>query len=80
MKDKFEKLSFAKMIIVASILFLIIVVIIDFFISLSKFSVEDVITNMTRLTYISRKLLVAFVYGLIIAFIYKRKRKKAARS
>ena len=80
MKDKFEKLSFAKMIIVASILFLIIVVIIDFFISLSKFSVEDVITNMTTLTYISRKLLVAFVYGLIIAFIYKRKRKKAARS
>lgn len=80
MKDKFEKLSFTKMIIVASILFLIIVVIIDFFISLSKFSVEDVITNMTTMTYISRKLLVAFVYGLIIAFIYKRKRKKAARS
>ena len=80
MKDKFEKLSFTKMIIVASILFLIIVVIIDFFISLSKFSVEDVITNMTTMTYISRKLLVAFVYGLIIAFIYQRKRKKAARS
>ena len=80
MKDKFEKLSFTKMIIVASILFLIIVVIIDFFISLSKFSVEDVIANMTTMTYISRKLLVAFVYGLIIAFIYKRKRKKAARS
>ena len=80
MKDKFEKLSFTKMIIVASILFLIIVIIIDFFISLSKFSVEDVITNMTTMTYISRKLLVAFVYGLIIAFIYKRKRKKAARS
>ena len=80
MKDKFEKLSFTKMIIVASILFLIIVVIIDFFISLSKFSVEDVIANMTTMTYISRKLLVAFEYGLIIAFIYKRKRKKAARS
>lgn len=80
MKDKFEKLSFTKMIIVASILFLIIVVIIDFFISLSKFSVEDVITNMTTMTYISRKILVAFVYGLIIAFIYQRKRKKAARS
>ncbi len=80
MRDKFEKLSFTKMIIVASILFLIIVVIIDFFIGLTKFSLQDVLTNMSTLEYISRKLLVAFVYGLIIAFIYKRKRKKAAKS
>ena len=80
MRDKFEKLSFTKMIVVASIMFLIIVVIIDFFIGLSKFSLQDVLTNMTTWTYISRKLLVAFVYGLIIAYIYKRKRKKAAKS
>ena len=80
MRDKFEKLSFTKMIVVASIMFLIIVVIIDFFIGLSKFSIQDVLTNMMTWTYISRKLLVAFVYGLIIAYIYKRKRKKAAKS
>jgi hypothetical protein len=80
MRDKFEKLSFTKMIIVASFLFLIIVVVIDFFIALTKFSLEDVLTNMSTLTYISRKLIVAFVYGLIIAFIYKRKQKKAAKS
>jgi len=80
MRDKFEKLSFTKMIIVASILFLIIVVIIDFFIGFTKFPLQDVLTNMSTLEYISRKLLVAFVYGLIIAFIYKRKRKKAAKS
>ena len=80
MRDKFEKLSFTKMIVVASILFLIIVVVIDFFIGLSKFSLDDVLTNMTTWTYISRKLLIAFVYGLIIAYIYKRKQKKAAKS
>jgi ABC-type antimicrobial peptide transport system permease subunit len=80
MRDKFEKLPFTKMIFVASLLFLIIVVLIDFFIGLSKFSLGDVINNMTSWTYISRKILVAFVYGLIIAFIYKRKQKKAAKS
>lgn len=80
MRDKFEKLSFTKMIIVASILFLIIVVVIDFFIALTKFSLEDVLANMSTFTYISRKLIVAFVYGLIIAVIYKRKQKKAAKS
>jgi len=80
MRDKFEKLSFTKMIVVASILFLIIVVVIDFFIGLSKFSLDDVLSNMTTWTYISRKLVIAFVYGLIIAFIYKRKQKKATKS
>ena len=80
MREKFEKLSFTKMIIVASILFLIIVVVIDFFIALTKFSLEDVLANMSTMKYISRKLLVAFVYGLIIAIIYKRKQKKAAKS
>ena len=80
MRDRFEKLSFTKMIVVASIMFLVIVVIIDFFIALTKFPLEDVLTNMSTLTYIYRKLIVAFVYGLIIAFIYKRKQKKAAKS
>jgi len=80
MRDRFEKLSFTKMIVVASILFLIIVVIIDFFIGLTKFSLQEVLSNMSTLTYISRKIIVAFVYGLIIAFIYKRKQKKAAKS
>ena len=80
MRDRFEKLSFTKMIVVASIMFLVIVVIIDFFIALYKFPLEDVLTNMSTVTYISRKLIVAFVYGLIIAFIYKRKQKKAAKS
>ena len=80
MIDNFKKLSFTKMIVVASILFLIIVVIIDFFIGLTKFSLQEVLNNMSTLTYISRKLIVAFVYGLIIAFIYKRKQRKAAKS
>jgi hypothetical protein len=80
MREKFETLSFWKMIVVASILFLIIVVIIDFFIALSKFSMIDVLNNMGTLTYISRKLLVAVIYGVIIAFIYKRKQKKASKS
>jgi len=80
MRDRFEKLSFTKMIVVASILFLIIVVIIDFFIGLTTFSLQEVLSNMSTLTYISRKIIVAFVYGLIIAFIYKRKQKKAAKS
>ncbi len=75
MRDRFEKLSFTKMIVVASILFLIIVVIIDFFIGLTKFSLQEVLSNMSTLTYISRKFIVAFVYGLIIAYIYKSHNK-----
>lgn len=80
MREKFESLSFWKMIVVASILFLIIVVIIDFFIALSKFPPKDVLNNMITLTYISRKFIVAVIYGIIIAFIYRRKQKKAAKS
>ena len=80
MRRKFEKLPFTKMIIVASGLFLAIVVIIDMFIALTKFPLKDVLNNMSTLTYISRKLVVAVIYGLIIAFIYKRKQKKAAKS
>ena len=80
MREKFESLSFWKMIVVASILFLIIVVIIDFFIALAKFPPKDVLNNMITLTYISRKLIVAVIYGIIIAFIYRRKQKKAAKS
>ncbi len=68
------------MIIVSTILFLIIVVLIDFLIALSKFSLEDVLSNMLTVKYAMRKLIVAIFYGLIIGFIYKRKQKKASKS
>ena len=77
MKRRFEKLSLTKMVIVSAILFFIIVVLIDFFIALTKFSFENVLSNMATTTYIIRKIVIAVVYGLIIGFIYKRKQKKA---
>lgn len=80
MRRRFEKLSLPKMIIVSTILFLIIVVAIDFIIALSKFSLEDVLSNMLTVKYAIRKLVVAVVYGLIIGFIYNRKQKKASKS
>lgn len=80
MKQRFEKLSLPKMIIVSAILFLIIVVLIDFIMAISKFSFEDVMSNMLTIKYAMRKLIVAIVYGLIIGFIYKRKQKKASKS
>lgn len=80
MRRRFEKLPLAKMIIVSAILFLIIVIFIDFLIALTKYSLDDVLLNMSSTTYIIRKLAVAIVYGVIIGFIYKRKQKKAAKS
>ena len=80
MRRRFEKLSLPKMIIVSTILFLIIVVVIDFFIAVSKFSLDDVLSNMLTLKYAWRKVVVAVVYGLIIGFIYYRKQKKASKS
>ncbi|MCF6297616.1 MAG: hypothetical protein L3J08_06485 [Flavobacteriaceae bacterium] len=79
MRHRFEKLSLTKMVIVSAILFFIIVVLIDFFIALTKFSFDNVLLNMATTTYIIRKLAIAIVYGLIIGFIYKRKQKKAAK-
>ncbi len=80
MRRRFEKLSLPKMIIVSTILFLFIVVVIDFLIAISKFSLDDVLSNMFTLKYVLRKLVVAVVYGLIIGFIYYRKQKKASKS
>lgn len=80
MRRRFEKLSLPKMIIVSAILLLLIVVVIDFLIAVSKFSLEDVLSNMLTLKYAVRKLAIAVVYGLIIGFIYKRKQKKASKS
>lgn len=68
------------MIIVSTILFLFIVVVIDFLIAISKFSLDDVLSNMLTLKYALRKLVVAVIYGLIIGFIYYRKQKKASKS
>lgn len=80
MRRRFEKLSLPKMIIVSTILFLFIVVVIDFLIAISKFSLDDVLSNMLTLKYALRKLVVAVIYGLIIGFIYYRKQKKASKS
>lgn len=80
MRRRFEKLSLPKMIIISTLLFFIIVVIIDFLIAISKFGINDVLSNMLTLKYVLRKLVIAVVYGLIIGFIYKRKQKKASKS
>ncbi len=78
MIHKFKDFSFTKTVIITSLLFLIIVILIEFLYSLTKLSFDDAILNLSNPTYLIRKFIAAIVYGLIITFFFKRKQKKAS--
>jgi hypothetical protein len=76
MGQKFKDFSFAKTVLVTSIVFLVIVIIIEFLYSLTVLSFDDALLNMYNSKYIIRKLIAALIYGIIMTFYFKRKRKK----
>ncbi len=76
MRKRFESMSFSKMILVSCVMFLIIVVFIEFLFSLSKHNLEDTLAYMATPDFIIRKLVAAVIYGVIIAVIYRKKLNK----
>ena len=78
MIKNFKNLSFVKTVILTSLIFLVIVILIEFLYSLTKLSFDDAILNLTNSKYLIRKLIAALVYGLIMTFYFKHKQKKAS--
>jgi len=78
MIKNFKTLSFVQTAIITSLIFLVIVILIEFLYSLTKLSFDDAILNLSDSKYLIRKLIAAVVYGLIMTFYFKRKQKKAS--
>ena len=78
MIKNFKNLSFVKTVIFTSLIFLVIVILIEFLYSLTKLSFDDAILNLSNSKYLIRKLIAALVYGLIMTFYFKYKQKKAS--
>ncbi len=77
MIKKFQEYPFWKIAVLSAILFFIIVVIIELFISLVRSeTASDITTKYLSQEFLFSKAVGAIVYGLIIAFFYRRKAKK----
>ena len=78
MQKKFKDLSFLQTFLATAIIFLIIVILIEFVYGLSKVGFEEALNGLSNPKYLLRKLVGAVIYALIMTFYFKRKRKKTA--
>jgi hypothetical protein len=78
MQKKFKDLSFLQTFIVVAVIFLVIVLLIEFLYGLTKVSFSEAVVGLTNPQYLLRKLFGAAIYALIMTFYFKRKRKKTA--
>ena len=78
MQKKFKDLSFLQTFIVVAVIFLVIVLLIEFLYGLTKVSFSEAVVGLTNPQYLLRKLVGAAIYALIMTFYFKRKRKKTA--
>lgn len=78
MKRNFKDFSFLQTFLVTALIFLVIVVLIEFLYGLTKVSFEEALAGLTDPKYLIRKLAGSVIYALIMTFYFKRKRKKAA--
>lgn len=77
MLKNFKEFPFVKMAVVSAILFFMIVIIIEIFLSLIRSeTLSEITTKMFSQNFLFSKILGAVIYGLIIAFFYKRKAKR----
>ena len=77
MINKFKEFSFVKMVVVSAGLFFMIVIIIELFLSLIRSeTVSEIIIKISSPNFILTKVIGAVIYGVVIAFFYKRKAKK----
>ena len=77
MKKSFQEYSFIQTFIVTAMIFLIIVLLIEFFYALTQMSFNEALSGLANPKYLLRKLLGALVYAIIMTLYFKRKRKKA---
>lgn len=78
MQKKFKDFSFLQTFLVTAIIFLIIVILIEFVYGLSRVGFEEALKGLSNTTYLLRKIVGAVIYALIMTFYFKRKRKKTA--
>ena len=77
MKKSFQEYSFIQTFIVTAVIFLIIVLLIEFFYALTQMSFNEALAGLANPKYLLRKLIGALVYAIIRTLYFKRKRKKA---
>lgn len=75
-KRSFESYSFIQTFFVTAIIFLIIVLLIEFFYALTQVSFEEAVVGLANPKYLLRKLVGAMIYAIIMTLYFKRKRKK----
>jgi hypothetical protein len=75
-KKSFESYSFLQTFIITAIIFLIIVLLIEFFYALTQVSFEEAIAGLANPKYLLRKVIGAMIYAIIMTLYFKRKRKK----
>jgi uncharacterized membrane protein len=81
MNKKFQESSFFKMAALSAILFFFIVLIIEVLFGLFKGQgIAESLSEYYKTGYLTGKIIGAMVYGLIIAYFYKRKAKKIAEN
>ena len=77
MKKSFEEYSFVQTFVITAIIFLIIVLLIEFFYAMTQVSFEEALTGLGNPEYLLRKFIGAMIYAIIMTLYFKRKRKKA---
>ena len=75
-KRSFESYSFLQTFFVTAIIFLIIVLLIEFFYALTQVSFEEAVVGLANPKYLLRKVVGAMIYAIIMTLYFKRKRKK----
>ena len=77
MKKSFENYSFIQTFLITAVIFMVIVLLIEFFYALTQMSFNEALTGLANPKYLLRKLIGAVIYAIIMTFYFKRKRKKA---
>ena len=77
MKKSFENYSFIQTFLITAVIFIFIVLLIEFFYALTQMSFDEALTGLANPKYLLRKLIGAVIYAVIMTFYFKRKRKKA---
>ena len=78
MKKSFKDLSFLQTFLGIALIFLVIVILIEFLYGLTNVSFEEALAGLSDPKYLIRKLVGSVIYALIMTFYFKRKRKKTA--
>jgi len=78
MKKSFNDLSFLQTFLITAVIFLVIVVLIEFLYGLTQVSFEEAIAGLRNPKYLIRKLVGSLIYALVMTLYFKRKRKKTA--